>query len=138
MCYKYEVCRCFCQTLLPVGRTRRMGTINSVVERPAHCFQPHVCKQCNIIVDTTNARICPENTRSLLAQVGKQNCSARIKSCGCKTESIFGRDRFVRLSASLIFYFLFNYFRTLLLSSFWTSRGHRCRPFFPPVLAFNF
>ena len=30
------------------------------------------------------------------------------------------------------------FFLTLLLSSFWTSRGHRCRPFFPPVLAFNF
>ena len=29
-------------------------------------------------------------------------------------------------------------FLTLLLSSFWTSRGHRCRPFSPPVLAFNF
>ena len=28
-------------------------------------------------------------------------------------------------------------FRTLLLSSFWTSRGHRCRPF-PPVLALIF
>ena len=27
---------------------------------------------------------------------------------------------------------------TLLLFSFWTSRGHRCRPFFSPVLAFNF
>ena len=25
-----------------------------------------------------------------------------------------------------------------LISSFWTSRGHRCRPFFPSVLAFNF
>ena len=32
----------------------------------------------------------------------------------------------------------FFFFRTHLLSSFWTSRGHRCRPFFPPVLAFNF
>ena len=31
------------------------------------------------------------------------------------------------------------FFCTLLvLSTFWTSRGHRCRPFFPPVLAFNF
>ena len=29
-------------------------------------------------------------------------------------------------------------FCTLLLSSFWTRRCHRCRPFFPPVLAFNF
>ena len=27
---------------------------------------------------------------------------------------------------------------THLLSSFRTSRGYRCRPFFPPVLAFNF
>ena len=27
---------------------------------------------------------------------------------------------------------------TLSLSSFWTSRGHRCRPFSSPVLAFNF
>ena len=25
-----------------------------------------------------------------------------------------------------------------LLSSFWASCGHRCRPFFPPVLTFNF
>ena len=30
------------------------------------------------------------------------------------------------------------FFCTLLLSSFWTSRGHRCRPFSPPVVAFNF
>ena len=30
------------------------------------------------------------------------------------------------------------FFRTLLLSSFWTSCGHRCRPFSPLVVAFNF
>ena len=30
------------------------------------------------------------------------------------------------------------FFHTLLLSSFWTSRGHRFRPFSPSVLAFNF
>ena len=35
-----------------------------------------------------------------------------------------------------LIYILF-FFLTLLLSSFWTSRGHRCRPFAPPVLAFN-
>ena len=34
--------------------------------------------------------------------------------------------------------YIYIYFLTLLLYSFWTSRGHRCRPFFPPVLAFNF
>ena len=32
----------------------------------------------------------------------------------------------------------FFFFRILLLSSFWTSRGHRCRSFSSPVLAFNF
>ena len=36
-----------------------------------------------------------------------------------------------------LFFFLFVVY-TLLLSSFWTSRGHRCRPFSPHVLAFNF
>ena len=34
--------------------------------------------------------------------------------------------------------FFFFFFLTLLLFIFWTSRGHRCRPFSPPVLAFNF
>ena len=39
---------------------------------------------------------------------------------------------------SNFFFFFFFFSRTLLLSSFWTSRSHRCRPFFPPVLAFSF
>ena len=30
------------------------------------------------------------------------------------------------------------FFLTLQLSSFWTSRGCRCRLFSPPVFAFNF
>ena len=34
--------------------------------------------------------------------------------------------------------FFFFFFSTLSLSSFWTSRGHRCHPFSSPVLAFNF
>ena len=36
------------------------------------------------------------------------------------------------------FFFFFFFFSTLSLSSFWTSRGHRCHPFSSPVLAFNF
>ena len=33
-----------------------------------------------------------------------------------------------------LFIYLAIYFRhTHLLSSFWTSRGHRCRPFYPPL-----
>ena len=35
-------------------------------------------------------------------------------------------------------FFFFFFFCTLSLSSFWTSRGHRCHPFSSPVLAFNF
>ena len=34
--------------------------------------------------------------------------------------------------------FFFFFFGTLLLSSFWTRRGHRCHSFSSPVLAFNF
>ena len=37
-----------------------------------------------------------------------------------------------------LLFFSFVFFRTLLLSRFRTSRGHRCRPFSPSVLAFNF
>ena len=37
------------------------------------------------------------------------------------------------------FYFFLFFLHTIhLLSSFWTSRGHRCLPFSPPVLAFIF
>ena len=32
----------------------------------------------------------------------------------------------------------FFFLDTQLFSSSWTNRGHRCRPFSPPVLAFNF
>ena len=42
------------------------------------------------------------------------------------------------LVVPLFFYSNLFLFRTLVFSSFWTSRGHRCCPFFPPVLAFHF
>ena len=38
----------------------------------------------------------------------------------------------------LLQYHFFFFSFTLLLSSFWTSRGHTCRPFSSLVLAFNF
>ena len=41
-------------------------------------------------------------------------------------------------SAPTLFFLFFFFFSTLSLSSFWTSRGHRCHPFSSPVLAFNF
>ena len=37
-----------------------------------------------------------------------------------------------------VFLFIFLFFSTHLLSSFWTSRGHRCRPFFPPGSCLQF
>ena len=43
-----------------------------------------------------------------------------------------------RVSSIRIFFFFFFFLLTFLLSSFWTSRGHGCRPFSAPVLAFNF
>ena len=38
----------------------------------------------------------------------------------------------------LIFIFIFFSHTSTFQLLFWTSRGHRCRPFSPPVLAFNF
>ena len=38
----------------------------------------------------------------------------------------------------VIYFYYYFFFSTLSLSSFWTSRGHRCHPFSSPVLAFNF
>ena len=46
---------------------------------------------------------------------------------------LFSQSRHCSTAVSFFFFFV-----TLLLSSFWTSCGHRCRPFSPPVLAFNF
>ena len=37
-----------------------------------------------------------------------------------------------------VHHFYFHFLHTQLFSSFLTSRGHKCRPFSPPVLAFNF
>ena len=42
------------------------------------------------------------------------------------------RGAFIGLHVRFLFCF------TLLLSSFWACRGHRCRLFSPPVLAFIF
>ena len=38
----------------------------------------------------------------------------------------------------ITFSFQLNSYEVFTLSVFWTSRGHRCRPFSPPVRAFNF
>ena len=42
---------------------------------------------------------------------------------------------FLRKAREREFSFFFFFFSTLLLSSFWTSRGHRCHPFSSPVQA---
>ena len=46
--------------------------------------------------------------------------------------SLFGNSSCSRALRSYFFFF----FHTHLLSSLWASRGHRCRPCSPPVLAF--
>ena len=57
--------------------------------------------------------------------------SARISYCKQDRNLIV-----TQTAGRTVFFFLF--FHTHSLSSFWTSRGHRCRPFPPPpVLALN-
>ena len=74
----------------------------------------------------------------------QQNRTSRvIRSCGlrrgrtipCFVPGMHGLDGiFIHI---FIFIFILS-FLTLPLSSLWTSRGHRCRPFFPPVLCLQF
>ena len=45
---------------------------------------------------------------------------------------------YTRVPKGLVNRCFFFFFLKLLLSSPWTSRVHRCCPFFPPALAFNF
>ena len=63
----------------------------------------------------------------------RRGSSGKHRLCICDSTKRRNEKR-----AILVRSFFFFFSRTLLLSSFWTSRGHRCRPFFPPVLAFNF
>ena len=44
----------------------------------------------------------------------------------------------LRMSLLIAFVPFFFFFHTHLRSSFWTSRGHRCRPFFPPSSCLQF
>ena len=60
---------------------------------------------------------------------------AELWAVSCRSKRNISRS--LNQLMSVVFCFLF-FFRTSLPSSFWTSRGHRCRPFSPPVLAFNF
>ena len=57
-----------------------------------------------------------------------------------KTSSLLEEAHVMRvfIDALIMAFFFFFSFLALLLSSFWTTRGHRCRPFSPPVLALNF
>ena len=49
------------------------------------------------------------------------------------TEAACSRPPDKGMSVFRACFFFFSFlFRTLLLSSFWTSRSHRCRPFFSP------
>ena len=48
---------------------------------------------------------------------------------------------YCRLTAAVVLVLCYRlhilFFHTHLLSSFWTSRGHRCRSFFPPLHAYK-
>ena len=87
---------------------------------------------------------------------GKRDGSSSNSSSTCSSKSLDGRwdakslfpfDRGKSLrevpshvlssEASLVSWIFF-FVLTRLLSSFWTSRGHRCRSFSPPVLSCQF
>ena len=75
-------------------------------------------------------------SRGYLADKDKADDSqgrSRLRMTMVDGVNSMGRSR-----VSAMYQFFYFFFRTLLLSSFWTSRGRRCRPFFPSVLAFNF
>ena len=67
-----------------------------------------------------------ERRMKLLLSVREPECHA--DDCGATTRTLW-----YQVPVFLLFFLFF----CTLLSSFWTSRGHRCRPF-PPVLAFSF
>ena len=73
----------------------------------------------------------------------RASTAAALRGGGENITDRSGREksRLEEASAKNWFIFIYIYiyfFFTLLLSSFWTSHGHRCRPFSPPVLAFRF
>ena len=84
-------------------------------------------------------RVPPVNTRFALYMYRQFMSSLCALSASVRQYLAAGiYRRYCRYIYTYIYMYIYIFCRTLLLSSFWTSRGHRCRPFFPPVLAFNF
>ena len=118
---------------------------NNTVSRPCspHRLGIHLCWMTYIM----NADyICPMRgsiTSSLQRQV-RRNVRSRtygIKKNTRKSQATCPARRPTRFwppQCDSFCFFSFVFFHTHLLSSFWTSRGHRCRPFSPPVVAFTF
>ena len=67
-------------------------------------------------------------------------CMSRIGLVVCdhRESSFYEALAGTLVVVDIFFFFFFFINSTLSLSSFWTSRGHRCHPFSSPVLAFNF
>ena len=57
-----------------------------------------------------------------------------LLSEGVKEERNRAKIDFQLVDAVVVFFLFSFFFHTPLLSSFWTSRVHRCRLFSPPVL----
>ena len=86
-----------------------------------------VCLQCLLVVPVCFSAFCSCCFDALLLMQSYVGLLLRIASYVPGTRYILGISSFFFLS-----------FSHILLASFWTSRGHRCRPFSPPVLAFIF
>ena len=72
-------------------------------------------------------------------QISYNACTTYVNHEHCLLFGVHINIRLIGQAAGTFFFpFVVFSFDTLLLCSIWTSRGHKCRPFFPPVLAFIF
>ena len=60
--------------------------------------------------------------------------SSRVTGACPVTTDLIMRVNVKTTTTIYVYISFFYFFRTLLLSRFWTSRGHRCRPFSPRFL----
>ena len=146
--------------LLPAAHRRsclcqRTSGTRGKLERRASCFEPRVV-YAHFIPDTTAvsrfsycymARVLlslytPGLSRPQTSQHGRAKGHNRAP----KPAVVTNRNAAPKRAAGAVKYtpecqsylLLAGGLLQVLLSNFWTSRGHRCRPFFPPVVAFNF
>ena len=62
----------------------------------------------------------------------------RLPSVGLRAKQLAGYKTRTAVAIILFYFIHFIFLHIHILASFWTSRDHRCRPFSPPALGFEF